>query len=101
MNVIVWPQENDVLAVCIPTGEIPIEKVLIKDAPPHARIVSTDDFPIAMGAAGFNAVRLSEKGEWSVDQAAYAALTSLPTPEQKLAASGLTIDELKSLLGLK
>lgn len=44
-QVIIYSQENGQVAVCIPTGELPIEQVLIKDCPAGAMIVDADSLP--------------------------------------------------------
>ena len=45
-KVIVYTQEDGTVAICTPSGEIPIEDVLAKDCPPHAIIVDKDVVPI-------------------------------------------------------
>ena len=44
-QVIVWSQSNGNVAVCTPTGELPIEQVLTKDCPAGAFIIDADDLP--------------------------------------------------------
>lgn len=44
-QVIIYTQENGQVAMCVPTGEIPIEDVLAKDCPKGAVIFDTDALP--------------------------------------------------------
>lgn len=44
-QVIVYSQENGQVAVCSPTGEIPIEQVLIKDCPAGSIIIDESSLP--------------------------------------------------------
>ena len=46
-KVIIFTNENGNVSVCIPTGELPIETVLAKDAPNHAIIVDASELPEA------------------------------------------------------
>lgn len=46
-KVIIFTNENGNVSVCIPTGELPIEAVLAKDAPSHAIIVDASELPEA------------------------------------------------------
>lgn len=64
-KVIVYKQENGQVAVCYPTGEIPIEEVLSKDCPEGAIIVDNDSLPNEHNDF-FNAWRLND-GVVSVD----------------------------------
>lgn len=102
MNVIVWTQENGTVAVCIPTGELPIEKVFSKDVPAGvaARIVDINSLPLPLNDPAFGAIRMADDGTFSVDATEAHRLTTPPTPEQKLATAGLTVAELKTLLAL-
>lgn len=47
MQVIIYSQENGQVAVCYPTGELPIEEVARKDVPAGVpyKIVSDTDLP--------------------------------------------------------
>lgn len=45
MQVIIYEQSNGQVAVCIPSGELPIEDVLTKDCPAGAIIVDNDSLP--------------------------------------------------------
>lgn len=44
-KVIIFTNENGNVSVCVPTGELPIEAVLAKDAPNHAIIVDASELP--------------------------------------------------------
>ena len=44
-QVIIYAQENGSVAVCYPSGEIPIEEVLAKDCPVGAKIVDSATLP--------------------------------------------------------
>jgi hypothetical protein len=44
-QVIIYSQENGQVAVCYPTGELPIEEVQIKDTPTGSVIVEFDSLP--------------------------------------------------------
>ena len=44
-QVIIFKSENGSVSVCFPTGEVPIETVLIKDCPPGAVIVEKSVLP--------------------------------------------------------
>lgn len=46
-KVIIFTNENGNVSVCVPTGELPIEQVLAKDAPSHAIIVDASELPEA------------------------------------------------------
>lgn len=46
-KVIIFTNENGNVSVCVPTGELPIEAVLAKDAPNHAIIVDSLELPEA------------------------------------------------------
>jgi hypothetical protein len=45
MQVIVYSQDNGQVAVCYPTGELPIEEVQVKDTPAGSIIVDNDSLP--------------------------------------------------------
>ena len=42
---IIFTNDNGGVSVCIPTGELPIQEVLIKDCPAGSLIVNTSDLP--------------------------------------------------------
>jgi hypothetical protein len=45
MQVIIYENENGGISVCIPTGELPIQRVLEKDCPSGAIIVEQESLP--------------------------------------------------------
>jgi hypothetical protein len=47
MEVIIYTNENGNVSVCVPTGELPIEQVQIKDTPPGSIIVDSETLPNA------------------------------------------------------
>lgn len=44
-NVIVWSSNTGAVAVCYPTGELPIDGVLKKDCPAEAIVISASNLP--------------------------------------------------------
>jgi hypothetical protein len=44
-QVIVFTNNNGGVSVCVPTGELPIEQVKVKDTPDGSIIVNTSDLP--------------------------------------------------------
>jgi hypothetical protein len=51
--------KNGQVAICTPTGELPIEEVLAKDCPPGAIIVDDSTLPQGADAQFFNAWELN------------------------------------------
>jgi hypothetical protein len=103
-QVIIYTNENGGVSVCIPTGELPIEEVLVKDTPEGAIIVDTDSLPAENEF--FNAweivdgqVIVNEAKKQSIIDAQTAATTAKESALTKLAALGLTEDEVKALVG--
>lgn len=47
MQVIIYAQKNGQVAVCYPTGEVPIEEVQAKDTPEGSLIVDSSELPEA------------------------------------------------------
>ena len=45
MNVIIFTNDNGGVSVCVPTGELDIEAVKVKDTPSHSIIVDAADLP--------------------------------------------------------
>ena len=54
-QVIIYSQQNGQVAVCIPTGELPINEVLAKDCPAGAIIVEDSALPQGADAQFFDA----------------------------------------------
>ena len=92
MNIIVRDADN-VIIMYSPDGS--------PEPGDGCRLVSLDDAQ----AAAFEKAMATPNGGVTFDSEAFAALPAPPpppppTPEQKLAAAGLTVAELKTLLGL-
>jgi len=58
-QVIIYTNTNNGVSVCVPTGELPIQTVLVKDAPAGAVIVDDSTLPQGDDALFFNAWTLS------------------------------------------
>jgi hypothetical protein len=48
-KVIVWSSANGSVAVCYPTGELPLDEVLKKDCPSNAVVINETDLPQNQG----------------------------------------------------
>jgi len=101
-QVIIYAQNGQV-AVCIPTGELPIEQVLIKDCPTGAIIVDDSELP----KDNFDAwelvngkVVINETKKQAIIDAQQAPIIAKESAIAKLSAIGLTADEIKALTGL-
>jgi len=102
-QVIIYKQNGQV-AVCIPTGELPIEQVLAKDCPKDAIIVDSSELPIENEF--FNAwelvngkVVVNETKKQSIINAKQSPIDAKASALAKLTALGLTQDEVKALVG--
>jgi len=73
-NVIIFSNANNGVSVCVPTGELPIEAVLAKDAPSGAIIVDDSTLPQGDGALFFDAWELAN-GSVSVNLDKAKAMT--------------------------
>jgi hypothetical protein len=100
---IIYTNDNGGVSVCIPTGEISIEAVLAKDCPAGAIIV--DDSELPTDNTYFNAwelidgkVVVNEVKKQAIIDAQTAATTTKESALAKLAALGLTQDEVKALV---
>jgi hypothetical protein len=100
---IIFTNDNGGVSVCIPTGELPIEEVLAKDCPAGAIIV--DDSELPTDNDFFNAwelvdgkVVVNEVKKQAIIDAIQAPITAKASALAKLAALGLTADEIKALL---
>jgi hypothetical protein len=103
-QVIIFTNSNGGVSVCTPTGEISIEEVLAKDCPAGAIIVDSSVLPTENEY--FNAwelingtVVVNETKKQAIIDAQTAATTVKESALAKLAALGLTQDELKTLIG--
>ena len=101
---IIFQNDNGGVSVCIPTGELPIEEVLVKDCPAGAIIV--DDSELPTDNEYFNAwelidgkVVVNETKKQAIIDAIQAPILAKQSALAKLAALGLTQDEVKALLG--
>jgi hypothetical protein len=105
MQVIIY-ELNGQVAVCTPTGELPINEVLAKDCPAGAIIVDDSALPQGDDANYFDAWVLNN-GVVTVDATKKAAIiaqeqaqaTTKASALAKLTALGLTQDEVKALIG--
>jgi len=101
---IIYPNDNGGVSVVIPTGELSIEEVLAKDCPAGAIIVDADSLPSdrtfrnAWELVGGQVV-VNEAKKQAIIDAQTAATTVKESALTKLAALGLTQDEVKSLVG--
>ena len=84
MNVIVWTQPNGTLAVCIPTGEVPLSQVMANDVPGNVSplVADTADFPVPMTDPFFDAIRLTDAQKFTMDLDAARAITTARINEQ-------------------
>ena len=104
MTQVIIYKQNGQVAVCTPTGELPIEDVLAKDCPVGAIII--DDSELPTDNEYFNAwelvdgkVVVNEAKKQAIIDAIQAQATAKASALAKLAALGLTQDEVKALVG--
>jgi hypothetical protein len=100
-QVIIYAQ-NEQVALCMPTGELPIEQVLEKDCPAGAIIVDADSLPTEYFDAWElvdGQVVVNETKKQAIIDAQTAVTTAKESALAKLAALGLTEDEVKALVG--
>jgi hypothetical protein len=101
-QVIIYTNSNGGVSVTIPTGELPIEQVLIKDCPTGAIIVDeselpTDDFDAWVLNNGAVTVDVTKKA--AIQAKEQEKIAAKESALSKLTALGLTADEVKALLG--
>ena len=103
-QVIIFTNENGGVSVCVPTGELSIEKVLAKDCPAEAIIVNNSELPT--DNKFFNAwelvdgkVIVNETKKQAIIDAQQAPILAKQSAMVKLSALGLTEDEIKALIG--
>jgi hypothetical protein len=101
-QVIIHTNENGGVSVTYPTGELPINEVLAKDCPEGAIIVNdselpTEDFDFWILNNGVVTVDTAKKA--AIQVAKQAKITAKESAQAKLAALGLTTDEVKAILG--
>ena len=73
-NVIIYSNSSGNVSVCVPTGELPIEQVMAKDAPSGAIIVDDSTLPQGDGSSFFDAWELAN-GSVSVNLDKAKAMT--------------------------
>ena len=73
-NVIIYSNSPGNVSVCVPTGELPIEQVMAKDAPSGAIIVDDSTLPQGDGSSFFDAWELAN-GSVSVNLDKAKAMT--------------------------
>jgi hypothetical protein len=102
-QVIIYKQNGQV-AVCVPTGELPIEEVLTKDCPAGAMIINDSELPT--DNEYFNAwelvdgkVVVNATKKQAIIDAQQAVIDTKASALAKLTALGLTQDEVKALIG--
>ena len=102
-QVIIYTNENSGVSVCIPTGELLIEEVLVKDCPAGAIIVDANSLPT--DNKFFNAwelvdgqVVVNETKKQAIIDAKQSAIDTKASALAKLTALGLTEDEVKALV---
>ena len=103
-QVIIHTNSNGGVSVTVPTGEISVQAVLEKDCPSGAIIV--DDSELPTDNEYFNAwelvdgkVVVNETKKQAIIDAIQAPITAKASALAKLAALGLTEDEVKALVG--
>ena len=96
-KVIVFTNENGNVSVCYPTGELSIEETQIKDTPIGSIIIDDSELP----TDSFDAWELID-GKVVVNETKKAIIQSKTAIKEsalsKLAALGLTQDEIKAIL---
>ena len=97
-DVILWENDGGGVAICMPTGEVDVVPAsVVPDGKPYI-VMSDADLPDVRYSAAWSI----RDGSLVVDEARKALIDNppKPTPEEKLAAStGLTVHELRSLIG--
>jgi len=101
-QVIIYTNDNGGVSVCIPTGELPIEQVLIKDCPAGAIIVDDSTLPTEYFDAwvlnnGVVTVDATKKSEIIAKK--QSTVIAKESALAKLNALGLTENEVKALIG--
>jgi hypothetical protein len=106
MQVIIYTNENGGVSVTVPTGEISINEVLIKDCPLGAIIVEDSQLPQGDDANYFDAwvlnngiVTVDATKKQAIINKKQAEISAKASAQAKLSALGLTADEVKAILG--
>jgi hypothetical protein len=102
---IVYTSSEGNLCVCHPTGELPIEEVLIKDCPAGAIIIDESELPQGEENKYFDAwelidgkVVVNATKKQAIIDAIEAPIAAKKSAQAKLAVLGLTEDEIKALV---
>ena len=102
-QVIIYTNFNGGVSVCIPTGELSIDEVLVKDCPAGAIIVNDSELPA--DSEFFNAweivdnkIVVNETKKQAIIDAIQAPIDAKASAVAKLTALGLTQDEVKALV---
>lgn len=104
-QVIIYTNFNGGISVCVSTGELPINEVLAKDCPLDAIIVEDSELPQGDNAKYFDAwelingkVIVNETKKQAIINKQQAPIIAKQSAITKLAALGLTEDEIKAIL---
>jgi hypothetical protein len=104
-QVIIFTNENGGVSVCVPTGELPIQDVLVKDCPLNAIIVDDSQLPVDKNF--FDAwelingvVTVNQVKKQAIIDAKQAVVDAKESANNKLKALGLTDEEIKALKGV-
>ena len=101
-QVIIYTNELGGVSVTVPTGELPIEEVLAKDCPEGAIIVDDSALPteyIDAWELVNGKVVINETKKQAIINSIQAPIDAKASALAKLAALGLTQDEVKALIG--
>lgn len=101
-QIIVYANENGGVSVTIPTGELPIEEVLIKDCPSGAIIIDDSELPTEYFDAWElinGKVVINETKKQTIINKNQATINTKSSALSKLNALGLSEDEIKALVG--
>jgi hypothetical protein len=103
-QVIIYTNDKGGVSTCIPTGELSIETVLAKDCPEGAIIVNSDSLPTDRTFRDAwelvnGQVVVNETKKQAIIDAQQAPIIAKESALTKLAALGLTQDEIKALIG--
>jgi hypothetical protein len=100
-QVIIYTNDNGGVSICTPTGELSIEETQVKDTPAGSIIVDADSLPTEYFDAWElidGQVVVNETKKQAIIDAQTAATTAKESALAKLAALGLTENEIKALL---
>lgn len=104
--VIIYSNANGGVSICIPTGELDIQKVQEKDTPSSSIIVDDSTLPQGADAQFFDAwelidgkVVVNEAKKKAIIDAQQVPIIAKASALAKLTALGLTEDEVKALIG--